>query len=93
MNFEMSARLKGLGGDGHRQDRKIGSAIELAIERGWTDSRYQVFLLTRAGHPTHTTLPAPIPNRATGRGSAYVQGHRYTSVHSLQVSNTTEDLR
>ncbi|HEY9311530.1 hypothetical protein [Williamsia sp.] len=87
-----SARLQNLQGDAHKYDRKVGNAIAESRQRSWTAGRYQIFLLSSPGDARHLTLANPIPNIATGRGSAYVQRHRYTSSHSLQVSSTTAEL-
>lgn len=87
-----AARLQALAGDAHRNDRKIGKVIAASIAQGWTDGRYQVFLLSSAGHPNHLTLSQPIPNLSTGRGSAYVQRHRYTTHHSLETATNTGEL-
>ncbi|WP_280276936.1 hypothetical protein [Nocardia wallacei] len=95
-NVEWSAaeanRLAALTGDAHKSDRKIAAAITAGRAAGWTDGRYQVFLLTSKGHPAHIELRAPILHQSTGRGSAFVQRHRYLSHHSLQSAKTTIDL-
>lgn len=75
-----------------RVDRRIGRAIIESSRTHWTDGRYQVFVLTSAGHPQHRTLPSPVPNKRTGKGSGFVRGQRYTSLHALETATTTEDL-
>ncbi|WP_074852629.1 hypothetical protein [Gordonia westfalica] len=87
-----AARLQGLAGDTHKNDRKIGKAITASLSVGWTHGRYQVFLLSSGGHPKHLTLAKPIPHLSTGRGSAYVQRHRYTTHHSLETATSTDEL-
>lgn len=88
-----ASRLSGLAGDAHKNDRKIGAAITASRAAGWTGGRYQVFLLSRSGHPQHITLKAPIPHLQSGRGSAFVQRHRYVSHHTLQSANDTSEVK
>lgn len=87
-----AARLSALTGDAHRHDRKIGAAITASRAAGWTDGRYQIFLLSRAGNPSHIELKGAIPHLLTGRGSAFVQRHRYVSHHSLQSAADTSEI-
>ncbi len=74
-----------------RFDRKIAAAVD-ASRSTLADGRYQVFLLTRPGHPHHRQLSADLPHSGTGRGSAFVQRQRYVSLHSLETAATTADL-
>lgn len=75
-----------------RNDRKIAEVIDQSRKLGWADGRYQVFLLTRHGDPTHRRLPMSLPHVETGRGSAFTQRQRYISLHSLEMATTTTDL-
>ncbi|MGM1058210.1 hypothetical protein [Saccharothrix sp. Mg75] len=86
---EEAARLRG---SDDRADRRIAEVIDASIA-SWTDGRYQVFLLTSPGHPSHRRLGAALPHGGTGRGSAFVQRQRYTSLHALETAGTTADLR
>ncbi|WP_430336285.1 hypothetical protein [Rhodococcus sp. ACT016] len=88
-----AARLSSLAGDAHRNDRKIGAAITASQAAGWTAGRYQIFLLSRAGNPNHIELKAAIPHLQSGRGSAFVQRHRYVSHHALQSAQDTSDVK
>lgn len=55
--------------------------------------RYKVFVLTRdTGDSRHTTLPAPLPHRTSGRGSGFVKRQRYVSSHRLLTASSTRDL-
>lgn len=78
------------------RDAALADVIRAAIAAGWTGApSYQVFLLTPAGAPEstgHVTLPAPIPNTRSGRGSAYVQRQRYASVDALRTATTTSAI-
>lgn len=74
-----------------RFDWKIANVIDTSGPV-WADGRYQVFLLTGDGHPSHRRLSADLPHTGTGRGSAFVQRQRYVSLHSLETAVTTEDL-
>lgn len=87
-----SLRLSNLVGDIHRNDRKIATAIAASRSEGWTAGRYQIFLLSRTGHPAHIELKAAVRHLQTGRGSSYVRRHRYVSHHRLQSARTTADL-
>ena len=87
-----ATRLASLTGDSHRFDRKIGAAISASRAMGWTEGRYQIFLLTNTGDPTTITLPSAIPHNRTGRGKGFVRRHRYSSHHSLQSATSTDDL-
>lgn len=76
-----------------RIDRKVATAIRSSRAHGWTEGRYQVFLLSRAGNSgRHRSLPAPVPHLREGRGSAFTQGQRYVSLHKLETARTTDDL-
>ncbi|MDF9878049.1 hypothetical protein [Cellulosimicrobium cellulans] len=75
-----------------RFDRRIARLIPASRQAGWTEGRYQVFLLSAPGDPRHRSLAQPIPHLATGRGSAYVQRQRYVSLHTLETAGTTADL-
>lgn len=87
-----AARLEALSGDEHRNDRKVARVISASRAAGWIEGRYQVFLLSSPGHPDHIELPASVPHHARGRGSAFVQRHRYVSHHALQSATSTTDL-
>ncbi|WP_223885328.1 hypothetical protein [Nocardia colli] len=89
-----ATRLSGLTGDSHRNDRKIGAAINASLASPtWSDGRYQVFILSSTGHPGHIELKAAIPHLPCGRGRAFVQRHRYVSHHALQSAKDTSSLR
>ncbi|AEI11180.1 hypothetical protein [Cellulomonas gilvus] len=75
-----------------RFDRKIAPLISAFRSAGWTEGRYQVFLLTRPGDARHRALTSPLPHAGVGRGSAFVQRQRYTSLHALEVASSTSDL-
>lgn len=75
-----------------RTDRKIGRAIVDSSKTRWRDGRYQVFVLTAPGSPEHRTLSSSIIHERTGTGSGFVQGQRYTSLHTLENATTTGDL-
>jgi hypothetical protein len=78
----------------NRNDRKIAHVIGQSRAAGsFREGRYQVFLLTRAGDPSHRVLGSPLPHESTGRGSAFTQRQRYTSLHALETAKTTIDLR
>ncbi|MDH3050081.1 hypothetical protein QEN42_09365, partial [Gordonia alkanivorans] len=87
-----AARLTALAGPTHKFDRQIGAAIAACRRDGWTEGRYQIFMLSKAEDPTTITLTAPIPHTQTGRGQGFVRRHRYISHHSLQTATTTDDL-
>lgn len=88
-----AARLAALTGDAHKPDRKIAAAIIASRTLGWSEGRYQIFLLTGAKDPATITLPAAIPHNHAGKGKGFVQRHRYSSHHSLQSATSTDDLR
>lgn len=88
-----ASRLASLSGDSHRIDRKISKAITASMSEGWTGGRYQIFLLTKNEDPRSIKLPSAIPHLRKGRGSAFVQGHRYASHHSLQAAEDTSHVR
>ncbi|MDQ2737381.1 MAG: Abi family protein [Actinomycetota bacterium] len=74
------------------RDKALAEVIKRARSAGWTDSTYQVFVLTKPGDSGHETLPGPIPNTRRGRGSGYVQRQRYSSLVELRAAHTTDDL-
>ncbi|UTM40108.1 hypothetical protein MX572_26025 (plasmid) [Rhodococcus pyridinivorans] len=88
-----AARLSTLAGDANKNDRKIAAAITASRAAGWTGGRYQIFLLSRIGDPRTIELKAAIPHLHSGRGSAFVQRHRYVSHHSLQSAKDTSDVK
>ena len=88
-----------------RSLRQTGAALDAEvadlIERSLAtpgDARvegrlYQVFLLTASDHEQTLTLEQPIMHLARGRGTAWVQGTRYTSEAALrQNPRTTGEL-
>lgn len=91
---------------GDEIDQKIAKAIRWsqsdgakAIGGGWNGwgHRFKVFVLTSPrespeGNDQHLLLPADVPHRTGGRGSAFTQRQRYTSSSRLQVADTTSDL-
>lgn len=87
-----AARLTALSGPAHRFDRQIGAAITASRSAGWTEGRYQIFLLSKDTDPATITLPSPIPHTHSGKGKGFVRRHRYTSHHSLRSATTTDDL-
>nr|WP_210728440.1 hypothetical protein [Cellulomonas septica] len=86
---ESAARLAG---SSDRTDRRIGALIAAARAAGWTEGRYQVFLLTRPGDPAHRALPSPLPHREAGRGSGFVRRQKYVALHGLEIATSTADL-
>lgn len=80
----------------NRNERKLGNAIMAARAAGWEGGRYQVFILSspneKPPHGEHRTLNHPIKHERHGRGSAYTQSQRYTSLHALELAQTTDDL-
>ncbi|MET9326615.1 hypothetical protein [Tsukamurella sp. NPDC003166] len=81
-----------LEGSDDRYDRKIAKVIRTSRNAGWSEGRYQVFLLTTPGDSRHRTLPAALPNTRSGRGSAFVQKQRYVALHRLEIAETVDDL-
>lgn len=82
-----------LAASGDRFDRKVATVIEASRSASaWPGGRYQVFLLTSAGHASHRRLSAALPHPGSGRGSAFVRRQRYVSLHSLETAATTADL-
>lgn len=75
-----------------RFDRKVAKVIAATRAAGWSDGRYQVFLLTQPGDPKHRSLMTAITNKASGKGSAFVQRQRYVSLHALETAASTSDL-
>jgi hypothetical protein len=53
--------------------------------------KYQVFLLTARDHEQTLRLSQPIVHRTSGRGTAWVQGTRYTSESALRTGPQTTD--
>ena len=75
-----------------RHDRQIARVIQTSRQSIWTAGSYQVFLLSQPAAPEHRSLHQTLPHLARGRGSAFVQRHRYVSLHALQTATTTDDL-
>lgn len=75
-----------------RDDVKIARIILATRKEGWTDGSCQVFLLSRPGDPNHRALSSPLHHDTGGRGTAFVQGQRYVSLHSLEIATSTRDL-
>ena len=73
-----------------REERHLGKVMQEGLAAGWIHGKYQVFLLTRPGEPTHVQLERPLVNTRRGKGSAFTQRQRYTSVHQLRHA---EDIR
>lgn len=73
-------------------EKRLGKIMVAARTLGWTDGRYQVFLLSTPGDPRHRTLQQDLPHQTTGRGSAFVQKQRYVSLHDLETATTTANL-
>ncbi|WP_342318705.1 hypothetical protein [Corynebacterium mayonis] len=67
-----------------RDEKKLGEIIEESRSLGWTEGKYQVFLLTRPEEKSHITLEAALKNSRAGKNSAYVRKQRYASSHRLQ---------
>lgn len=79
-----------LAASGDPTDKKVAAVIMASRATLWTEGVYQVFLLTRPGHPQHRTLAHPV-QRPPDRG-AFTQGQRYVSLHALENASTTADL-
>ncbi|WP_047691042.1 Abi family protein [Kocuria sp. ZOR0020] len=75
-----------------RYDRQIAKVIRASRNTFWKAGTYQVFLLSRRGDPEHRALHQPIPHKNKGRGSAFVQKQRYTSLHALETATSTDEL-
>lgn len=73
-------------------DQRLADVMTASINAGWTQGRYQVFMLTAPGEKGHLTLPKPIPHRRRGTGSAFVRGQRYASHQQLLIADSTDDL-
>lgn len=73
-------------------EKKLGKIMQTARSLGWTEGRYQVFLLSKPGDPRHRTLNQDLPHQTAGRGSAFVQKQRYVSLHDLEIAATTASL-
>ncbi|MHC9675203.1 hypothetical protein ACQX0B_10445 [Corynebacterium diphtheriae] len=74
------------------EDKKLGKVMASSLEKGWAPGKYQVFILSQAGDPDHVTLEKPLQNDREGRGSAFVNRQRYTSVHRLRHAENVWDL-
>lgn len=78
-------------------DAEVGALVDRTLDdpadprhEGW---KYQVFLLTPQDDEQTLRLPKQIQHRTHGRGSAWVQGTRYTSEAALRSNpQTTDDL-
>jgi hypothetical protein len=77
---------------GDAGDRRLSEIILSTFPQGRTIGRAQVFDLTRPGHPDHKALPHPVRHHGRGRGSAFVQRQRYTSMADLARAASTADL-
>lgn len=75
-----------------KEDKKLGKVMASSLEKGWSPGKYQVFLLSRAGDPDHVALEKPLQNDRAGKGSAFVNKQRYTSVHRLRHAENVWDL-
>lgn len=82
-------RLRASGSTG---DLRLADIIDAGRRSVWTGGRYQVFDLTRPGDAGHVTLNEPVPHTLKGRGTAFVQGQRYTSAAALRGAVSTADL-
>lgn len=75
-----------------KEDKKLGKVMASGLKNGWAPGKYQVFILSRAGDPDHVTLEKPLQNDRAGKGSAFVNRQRYTSVHQLRHAENVWDL-
>lgn len=92
-NVEWSeAEATRLGTSDAAADRRLAEIVSRSRQQGWTDGRYQVFVLTRPGDAGHLTLPGPVPHHASGRGSGFTRGQRYTWRDALRRATSTGDL-
>ena len=86
------AEVNRLRRSGSGEDQRLADIIVAARESGWHDGRNQVFDLSRPGETGHQTLSHPVLNESTGRGSAFTQSQRYTTLQALTVARSTADL-
>lgn len=77
---------------GDADDRRLSEILLSTLPFASRMGRAQIFDLTRPGHPDHKTLSSPIPHHGRGRGSAFVQRQRYTSMADLTRAASTADL-
>ncbi|MFW0111210.1 hypothetical protein [Rothia sp. CCM 9416] len=77
---------------GNREYKRLGQVMRKGLEAGRQGGRYQVFILTREGDPRQVSLSSPFVNKRTGKGSAFVQRQRYTSVHQLRHAQDIWEL-
>lgn len=75
-----------------REERKLGKIMAASLQQGWIPGKYQVFVLSEKGDPQHVTLEKPLKNGRRGRGSAFVNRQRYTSIHQLRHARDVWDL-
>ncbi|SHV58734.1 Abi-like protein [Mycobacteroides abscessus subsp. abscessus] len=80
----------------NEREKRIAEVIRDSRALGWTNDRYQLFLLTRPGKEGrtkgHETLDAPLPRVRTGKGSAWVRRQRYVAVPVLQSAKSLGDV-
>lgn len=74
-------------------DRKLAKIIKEGSSGDLKHGVYQVFILSSEDDPAHVRLDAPLRNDLTGKGSAFVNKQRYTSVHQLRFAQDLGDLR
>ncbi|MGC2940972.1 MULTISPECIES: Abi family protein [unclassified Brevibacterium] len=74
------------------EQQKLASVIRASKKLGWDAPVYQVFLLSGPKDEETQRLVGSIPHGRTGRGSAFVQGHRYLPLSALSSARDTEDL-
>ena len=86
-----SSQAQQLAASVNPDDQRLAQVMTASIDAGWTEGRYQVFMLTAPGEKGHITLPKPIPHRRRGTGSAFVQGQRYASHQQLLIASSTDD--
>lgn len=75
------------------EEQAVGHVIGASMGDGWTQSTYQVFLLSAPDDARTVTLPAAVDHSRRGRGSAFVRAHRYVALSTLQSASDTADLR
>lgn len=73
-------------------DQKMAEIIVAHLGAGWPEGRNQVFVLSRPGQRGHEKLARPISNLSTGRGSAFTQSQRYTTLQAMLAASSTADL-
>lgn len=83
---------KRLLGSANQDERILGGVISASMGLGWTNSAYQVFILSAPSAPETVTLPNAIKHSRRGRGSAFVRGQRYLSLSELQSAGDTVDI-